>query len=159
MSERPGAADRARRLAIRLSGGHGVVAAVVAWLVVLAVVAAGGLVGGIGLLAALVVAAWAVASLVIARTPSHWTRWGLVASAAVVVVAFAYVWWVSGVMIAADDDRTTVPSAATHGGIGLIALLLGGVGIVAFAIISVRTRWVRSEYHPGHRPGGVGQRS
>jgi len=120
---------RARQLPQILSGSYGGLAAVITWVVVGVVSAVASYLGGVVLFPAAVLVVVAIGVLTMTSVRSYWGHPFLVASCLVTAVALAYVWWSTGVAYDPEDPHPVVPPAANFTGIGVVAALLGFVGI------------------------------
>jgi hypothetical protein len=138
-----GAMGMAVRLRVReierlLLGGRGLVAAVLAWAVLLVVLVAAFLLGNVVLVGAVLLVGAVGVVLARAGTPSHWSHWLMVASVLVMATSVAFVWWVAGVKIEAADSGTPEPPIAAWGGTALLLLAASLVAFVGSAIFAAR---------------------
>lgn len=119
-------------------GRRGVGSAIAAWVVLLAMLGAAAMLGGVFLLGFLVFVVLAALAVVEAGSPTDWSHWTMVGSLLTGALAFAYVWWVAGVQINAADAMVPPPRAAAWGGLGLLVLLASFCGFVVSALYAAR---------------------
>jgi lysylphosphatidylglycerol synthetase-like protein (DUF2156 family) len=74
------------------------------------------------------------------RTTARWPRRVVISALLIGSVAFAYVWWVTGIAVDAADYGTPVPPAADWGGIALLVLACSGVALVVALLGALLTR-------------------
>jgi hypothetical protein len=127
---------RLRQAAQIMTGGYGGMAAVIAWVVLITAAVGAFMLGGLVLILVVALFLVAIGAMTLTGVPSYWSHWALIASGIVAVLAFGYVWWVSGVLFNSNEAGSPIPPAARFGGIGLILTGLGVVGVVAMSVVS-----------------------
>jgi hypothetical protein len=132
---------RARQVERSLVGAAGAWAAIAAWALVTTTLVLAFLLGNLLLVVSCVVIGLTMLILAHSGSPSHWSHTLLLASTLVGLCSASFAWWVLGVRIDADDAGTSVPSAASYGGLALILLGLSGIGFtIAVTIAAIRAR-------------------
>lgn len=120
-----------------LLGRRGLLRAFIGWLLVAVVVAAAWLVGGVFLLAAVVLAVAGVVVSFHAGVPSRWARTVMVISVVVGLVSLVFAFWAFGAGLDARDAGATEPVAIQWIGVALLVALVSVVGFVAALVTAL----------------------
>jgi hypothetical protein len=127
---------RSRNVERVLLGRFGAPRALGAWAVVVAVIGAALIFGGIVLLAAFAMLVALAVIFARAGAPSHWSHWLMVGSVVIGFASGAYFWWATGAVFDAEDAFRPAPPLAAWAGVGLIIFALCALTLLGSAVMA-----------------------